>query len=203
MGFKVVGQDGSTIFEKVGGGQGNVNACFDHALNALLIQQSADSVWISSDAKNQEELLDILSKADGPVVLSFMANWCGPCKAIAPYIAQQSEAKGVHVVKVDVDEAGDLAMKYGISAMPTFKVVRQDGSTIFEKVWRSRKCQRLLRSCPGRSTDPAIGRFSLDLFRCEKPRRAFGYSIQRGWPRGAQFHGQLVWTLQGHCTIHC
>merc|ERR1712187_897148 len=132
--LKVVSRDGSTIFEKVGGGQGNVNACFDHALDARLIQQSADSVWISSDAKNQEELLDILSKEDGPVVLSFMANWGGPCKAIAPYIAQQSEAKGVHVVTVDVDEAGDLAMKYGISAMPTLKVVSQDGSTIFEKV---------------------------------------------------------------------
>merc|ERR1712187_525186 len=124
--LKVVSRDGSTIFEKVGGGQGNVNACFDHALDARLIQQSADSVWISSDAKNQEELLDILSKEDGPVVLSFKAN--------APYIAQQSEAKGVHVVTVDVDEAGDLAMKYGISAMPTLKVVSQDGSTIFEKV---------------------------------------------------------------------
>merc|ERR1712151_957655 len=142
--FKVIDQSGSVIFEKVGGGQGNVNACFDfidvtltNQGGAGLLQQSAeqsaDSVY-PRHVRNQQELDDVLSEVGGPVFIDFMATWCGPCKAIAPYIIQQSQVKGIPAVAVDVDEAGELAQKYGISAMPTFKVIDQSGSVIFEKV---------------------------------------------------------------------
>jgi len=60
------------------------------------------------------------------VLVDFFAEWCGPCKRIAPEIESQYEkvwkAQGVHVVKVDVDENDDAAKHYKIQAMPTFKV---------------------------------------------------------------------------------
>ena len=70
----------------------------------------------------------------GKVLVDFHATWCGPCKAIAPYVVQQCQAHGVHLVKVDVDQASEISQKYGISAMPTFKVLKADGTVALEKV---------------------------------------------------------------------
>jgi thioredoxin len=75
---------------------------------------------------NLKELKALLAKQDANkvVVLDFTASWCGPCKQIAPVFAQlsmTSEFKdNVVFLKVDVDEAADVAQEYGISAMPTF-----------------------------------------------------------------------------------
>lgn len=57
----------------------------------------------------------------GMVVLDFFATWCGPCKRIAPaYEALAAEFPSIVFMKVDVDEATDLAEKFGVNAMPTF-----------------------------------------------------------------------------------
>jgi thioredoxin 1 len=63
-------------------------------------------------------------KAHGPVVVDFHAEWCGPCKAMAPALTQvATEMKGkVKVVKVDVDANPEVSAKYGIRAMPTLLV---------------------------------------------------------------------------------
>ena len=55
------------------------------------------------------------------VIVDFYAEWCGPCKMIAP-ILERLAAANQHVtfVKVNVDEAQELTRKYGVSAMPTF-----------------------------------------------------------------------------------
>lgn len=54
-------------------------------------------------------------------VVDFFATWCGPCKAIAPHIHKLAESKpNVNFLKVDVDQAGDVAADYRIRAMPTF-----------------------------------------------------------------------------------
>ncbi|KAG0683998.1 mitochondrial thioredoxin [Pichia californica] len=58
--------------------------------------------------------------------VDFYATWCGPCKMIAPYVDKFSEMhKTVDFYKVDVDEASDIAVHYGISSMPTFLVIKQ------------------------------------------------------------------------------
>ena len=64
-----------------------------------------------------------LSEAgDKLIVVDFFATWCGPCKMIAPKMAAMADTYAdVMFLKVDVDEAEDIAAEYGISAMPTFK----------------------------------------------------------------------------------
>lgn len=51
-------------------------------------------------------------------------SWCGPCKAIAPYVHQECQKHNIPLVKVDVDQAPQLSQAYGVQAMPTFLVIK-------------------------------------------------------------------------------
>ncbi|NP_001002461.1 thioredoxin b [Danio rerio] len=60
---------------------------------------------------------------DKLVVVDFTATWCGPCQTIGPYfklLSEKPENKNVVFLKVDVDDAQDVAALCGISCMPTF-----------------------------------------------------------------------------------
>ena len=62
---------------------------------------------------------DVL-KADGLVLVDFWAEWCGPCKMIAPVLDELSvEKENITIVKVNVDENPDIAKKYGVRGIPT------------------------------------------------------------------------------------
>ena len=65
-------------------------------------------------------------KSPQPVVVDFFAEWCGPCKAMAPALEQVAEEmKGkVKVVKVDVDRSPAVTQQYRIQAMPTIMVFK-------------------------------------------------------------------------------
>ena len=73
-----------------------------------------------SDADFEAQVL----KSDKPVLVDFFAEWCGPCKAMAPALEQVADAlKGsVKVVKVDVDQSPGIAQQYNVRAMPTLMV---------------------------------------------------------------------------------
>lgn len=84
-----------------------------------------------SDKTFDQEVL----KSSEPVVVDFFAEWCGPCKAMAPALDQvATEMKGkVKVVKVDVDQNPGITMKYGIRAMPTLLIFK-GGQVIAQQV---------------------------------------------------------------------
>ena len=73
-----------------------------------------------------EEFTDFVTNTTHEFVfVDFYADWCGPCKRIAPTLEVLSkEYKTVLFLKVNVDELEDLSAEYGVSAMPTFLVFK-------------------------------------------------------------------------------
>jgi thioredoxin 1 len=67
---------------------------------------------------------ELVSSADTPVVVDFWAEWCGPCKMIAPILSEiAAEQTGkVTVAKLNVDEHGEIAMRYNVMSIPTLLV---------------------------------------------------------------------------------
>jgi len=79
---------------------------------------------------------------EGLVLVDFFATWCGPCKMMEPVIAKIAEEnKGkVKVGKVNVDDENELAMKYGISSIPTL-ILFKDGEPVKSLIGLSSKSE--------------------------------------------------------------
>lgn len=92
---------------------------------------------VSDDSFDQDVL-----KAEGPVLVDFWAEWCGPCKTIAPALEEIASELGgrVQVAKVNIDENPQTPQKYGVRGIPTLMLFK-DGQVAATKVGALPKSQ--------------------------------------------------------------
>lgn len=66
----------------------------------------------------------VVLKSSTPVLVDFWAEWCGPCRAVAPILEEISKEHGdkIKIVKLNTDEESAIAIKYGITSIPTLNV---------------------------------------------------------------------------------
>jgi len=78
----------------------------------------------------------------GVTLVDFYADWCGPCKMIAPVLEQlSSEFEGkAHIIKLDVDASPDIAQSFGVMSIPTL-IVFKDGEPMGKVVGFQQKAQ--------------------------------------------------------------
>ena len=91
---------------------------------------------LSQNKNEEEDKMEVLKvtssnfeaevlKSEKPVLIDFYADWCGPCKMISPIVeAVAKENEDIKVVKVNVDDAQDLAIKYEVMSIPTLVVIK-------------------------------------------------------------------------------
>ena len=109
-------------------------------LEDLLKQQNLNSVLdktpvmeLTSQNFNQE------IKNNDLLLVDFWAEWCGPCKSMHPIFTRMAKKyKRVRFARVNVDNAQDIAMKYGVQSIPTF-IMFKNGEIANTNGWSSRR----------------------------------------------------------------
>jgi thioredoxin 1 len=99
---------------------------------------SSDSIKHITDASFESDVL----KSDKPVLVDYWAEWCGPCKMIAPILEDVSKDYGerLQIAKMNVDENQEIPAKFGIRGIPTLMLFK-GGELVATKVGALPKAQ--------------------------------------------------------------
>lgn len=76
----------------------------------------------------KDNIQDVVKNAEKPVVLDVFAEWCGPCKQMEPIFDQLAKEMGdrYQFASLNVDEARDIAVEYGVTSVPTFVFIKDN-----------------------------------------------------------------------------
>ena len=79
------------------------------------------SVINLTDLNFEQEVM----QSDKPVLIDFFATWCGPCRMVSPLVDEIAQQRSdIKVCKVDVDDQGELASRFGVSSIPMLVVMK-------------------------------------------------------------------------------
>ena len=93
--------------------------------------------------KLTKDNFDEVTSSEKKVLVDFYADWCGPCRMVAPILEEiANEREDVVVGKINVDEEQELAMEFGVSSIPTLAIMK-DGKIVEQSAGARPKAQIL------------------------------------------------------------
>lgn len=115
------------------GAEAAVNATENKQDTASVKNKSKEAI-METEVKSENFEAEVL-KSDKPVLVDFWAPWCGPCRMLGPVVSEIAKEKAgtLKVCKVNVDEAPDLAAKYGVNSIPALFLFK-DGKVAAQAV---------------------------------------------------------------------
>ena len=106
--------------------------------SSILNKKNEESQNVDKEVSEKMEIVDVTSdnfdeevlKADKKVLVDFYAEWCGPCKMLAPIVEEvASENEDLKVVRINIDNEESIAMDYQIMSIPTLVLIK-DGKEV-------------------------------------------------------------------------